>query len=106
MPQGARLFYVSGQVGVDLRGKLQAGIDKQVEQVWKNIGQVLKSAGMGYRRHRQDHHLPDRQPLHRALPRGARPFFPATPYPASTLLIVAGLADPGMLVEIEVVAAK
>ena len=28
------------------------------------------------------------------------------PYPASTLLIVQGLADPAMLVEIEVVAAK
>src|SRR5215467_6492211 len=49
VPQGARLFYVSGQVGVDSRGKLQAGIEKQVEQVWKNIGQVLKSADMGYR---------------------------------------------------------
>ena len=48
VPPGARLFYVSGQVGVDSRGKLQAGIDKQVEQVWKNIGQVLKSAGMGF----------------------------------------------------------
>jgi enamine deaminase RidA (YjgF/YER057c/UK114 family) len=33
-------------------------------------------------------------------------FFPKAPYPASTLLIVAGLADPGMLVEVEVVAAK
>ncbi len=30
----------------------------------------------------------------------------AAPYPASTLLIVQGLADPGMLVEIEAVAAK
>ncbi|HET6222404.1 MAG TPA: Rid family hydrolase, partial [Dongiaceae bacterium] len=47
VPQGARLFYVSGQVGVDSKGKLQAGIDKQVETVWKNIIQVLKSAGMG-----------------------------------------------------------
>ena len=28
------------------------------------------------------------------------------PYPASTLLVVAGLADPSMLVEVEVVAAK
>ena len=37
VPQGARLFYVSGQVGVDSKGKLQAGIEKQVEQVWKNI---------------------------------------------------------------------
>ena len=33
-------------------------------------------------------------------------FFTKEPFPASTLLIVAGLADPGMLVEIEVVAAK
>ena len=33
-------------------------------------------------------------------------FFPEPPYPASTLLIVAGLADPGMLVAIEAVAAK
>ena len=49
VPQGARLFYVSGQVGVDSKGKLKAGIENQVEQVWKNIAQVLKSAGMGYR---------------------------------------------------------
>ena len=33
-------------------------------------------------------------------------FFAEPPYPASTLLIVAGLADPGMLVEIEAVAAR
>ena len=25
------------------------GIDKQCEQVWKNIGQVLKAGGMGYK---------------------------------------------------------
>ena len=48
VPHGARLFYVSGQVGVDSKGKLQAGIEKQVEQVWKNIAQVLKSGGMSY----------------------------------------------------------
>ena len=34
---------VSGQVGVDAKGKLQDGIEKQAAQVWKNIGQVLKS---------------------------------------------------------------
>ena len=33
-------------------------------------------------------------------------FISSEPYPASTLLVVAGLADPAMLVEIEVVAAK
>ncbi len=49
VPQGARVLFVSGQVGVDSRGKLQAGIEKQCTQAWKNIGQVLKSAGMGFR---------------------------------------------------------
>ena len=49
VPAGARLLYVSGQVGLDRKGKLQPGFEKQAEQVWKNIGQVLKSAGMGYK---------------------------------------------------------
>src|SRR6266850_1404777 len=106
VPQGARLFYVSGQVGVDSRGKLQAGIDKQVEQVWKNIAQVLKSAGMGYRDvAKVNVFLTDSRfigPYRTVRDR----FFSEPPYPASTLLVVAGLADPGMLVEVEVVAAK
>jgi 2-iminobutanoate/2-iminopropanoate deaminase len=106
VPQGAQLFYVSGQVGVDSRGKLQAGIDKQVEQVWKNIAQVLKSAGMGYGDIvKVNVFLTDSRFI--APYRAIRDrFFPKPPYPASTLLIVAGLADPGMLVEVEVVAAK
>jgi enamine deaminase RidA (YjgF/YER057c/UK114 family) len=106
VPQGARLFYVSGQVGVDSRGKLQAGIDKQVEQVWKNIAQVLKSAGMGYRDIvKANIYLTDSRFIvpYRAV---RDRFFAEPPYPASTLVIVSGLADPGMLVEIEVVAAK
>ncbi|HYR65606.1 MAG TPA: RidA family protein [Reyranella sp.] len=106
VPQGARLFYVSGQVGVDSRGKLQAGIDKQCEQVWKNIAQVLKSAGMGYRDIvKVNVFLTDSRfigPYRTVRDR----FFSEPPYPASTLLVVAGLADPGMLVEVEVVAAK
>jgi enamine deaminase RidA (YjgF/YER057c/UK114 family) len=106
VPQGAKLFYVSGQVGVDSRGKLQAGIEKQVEQVWKNIAQVLKSGGMGFGDIvKVTTFLTDSRfivPFRTVRDR----FFPAPPYPASTLLIVAGLADPGMLVEIEVVAAK
>ena len=49
VPANARYLYVSGQVGVDSRGKLQQGFDKQAVQVWKNIGQVLKAGGMTYR---------------------------------------------------------
>jgi enamine deaminase RidA (YjgF/YER057c/UK114 family) len=106
VPQGARVLFVSGQVGVDSRGKLQAGIEKQCTQAWKNIGQVLKSAGMGFRDIvKVNVFLTDSRFIepYRAT-RAA--FIPAEPYPASTLLIVQGLADPGMLVEIEAVAAK
>ena len=106
VPEGARLFYVSGQVGVDGKGKLQAGIEKQVEQVWKNIGQVLKSGGMTFADVvKVNVFLTDSRFI--APYRAIRDrFFAKEPYPASTLLIVQGLADPGMLVEVEVVAAK
>jgi 2-iminobutanoate/2-iminopropanoate deaminase len=106
VPPGAKLLFVSGQVGVDGKGKLQVGIEKQCTQVWKNIGQVLKSGGMGYGDIvKVTVFLTDSRFI---VPyRAARDaFFPAAPYPASTLLIVQGLADPGMLVEVEVVAAK
>lgn len=101
----ARLVFVSGQVGVDSKGKLGAGIEKQVELTWKNIGQVLKSAGMGYKDIvKITGFITDARYM--AAYREVRGRFIGEPYPASTLVIVSGLADPGMLVEIEVVAAK
>ena len=106
VPQGARLFYVSGQIGVDPKGKLQVGIEKQVDQVWKNIREVLKSAGMGFKDVvKVTVFLTDSRfiPPYRAI---RDRYFRNAPFPASTLLIVQGLADPGMLVEVEVVAAK
>jgi enamine deaminase RidA (YjgF/YER057c/UK114 family) len=106
VPQGARLFYVSGQVGVDSRGKLQPTFEKQTAQVWKNIGQVLKSAGMTYRDIvKVTVFLTDSRFVgpYRTI---RDQFIAAPPYPASTLLVVAGLADPAMLVEVEVVAAR
>ena len=106
IPAGARLLSVSGQVGVNAKGKLQDGIDKQCEQVWKNIGLVLKAGGMAYKDIvKMTTFLTDS----RFIPasRVARDkVLPAAPYPSSTLLIVQGLADPAMLVEIEVLAAK
>ncbi len=89
-----------------LAAKLQAGIEKQCTQAWKNIGQVLKAAGMGFRDIvKINVFLTDSRFIgpYRA---SREQFIGAAPYPASTLLIVQGLADPGMLVEIEAVAAK
>jgi len=105
VPADARLLFVSGQVGVDSRGKILAGIDKQVTQVFKNIGQVLKAGGMGFKDVvKVNVFLTDSRfvPTYRSV----RDQFISEPYPASTLLIIQGLADPAMLVEIEVVAAK
>lgn len=105
VPPGLRTLWVSGQVGVDGKGKILPGIDRQCEQAWKNIGAVLKSAGMGYKDIvKIVGFLTDS----RYIPayRGARDKFLSEPWPASTLLIVEGLAAPEMLVEIEVVACK
>ena len=82
-----------------------AGFEKQAVQVWKNIGQVLKAGGMGYKDIvKMTTFLTDTRfvgPTARCATSSS-----SAPYPASTLLIVAGLADPAMLVEIEVMAAK
>ena len=106
VPPGARVLYVAGQVGLDSKGKLQPTFEKQAVQAWKNIGQVLKAAGMGYRDIvKITSFITDGRYL--MANRAARDqFITSDPYPASTLLVVQGLADPAMLVEIEVVAAK
>jgi enamine deaminase RidA (YjgF/YER057c/UK114 family) len=105
VPEGARVVFVSGQVGMDSRGKLQPTFEKQAVQAWKNIGQVLKAAGMGYKDIvKITSFITDGRYL--LANRAARDQFITEPYPAATLLVVAGLADPAMLVEIEVVAAK
>lgn len=105
IPPGARTVYVSGQVGLDGNGKLQDGIEAQCEQVWKNIGEVLKAADMAYGDIvKITSFLTDSRFI--VANRAARDKFIREPYPASTLLIIQGLADPAMLVEIEVIAAK
>lgn len=106
IPAGARLLSVSGQVGTAPDGKLAPNIEAQCEQVWKNIGEVLKAGGMGYKDIvKMTTFLTDSRfiPASRAA-RDA--VLTEAPYPSSTLLIVQGLADPAMLVEIEVLAAK
>ncbi len=105
VPPEARLLFLSGQVGYDGKGKLPPGIEKQCENTWKNIGQVLKSAGMGYGNIvKLTGFITDARFM--AAFREVRGKFLKEPFPASTLVIVSGLADPGMFVEIEAVAAK
>ena len=106
VPQGARLYYVSGQVGIGPDGKLQPTFEKQAEQVFTNLGEVLKSAGMTFKDVvKVNIFLTDSRYVepYRAI---RDKFIKEAPYPASTLLIVQGLADPAMLLEVEMIAAK
>ena len=46
VPANARWLYVAGQVGVKADGEVAGGPKAQVDQAWKNVLAVLKSANM------------------------------------------------------------
>lgn len=102
---GARWYFISGQVGANLEGKILEGEEAQHVQTWENVMALLASAGMGAgdivrinAYVTQDSGIP--------IYREVRDRFMGEHRPASTLLVISGLASPDMLVEIEVVAAK
>ena len=101
----ARRLIISGQVGAKQDGTTVKGIEAQTEQVFDNLEAVLKAAGMelkdvvkivSYCVGREN--LPGMRSV-----RGRRLSGHA---PTSTLLIVAGLANPDYLIEIEAEAVK
>ena len=104
-PVNARWLFISGQVGVHADGRVGKDAREQAEIVWANIQAILASAGMSVRdivklttySVSPDHLKALRDVRERAL---------AGHKPASTLLIVAGLAQPQWLVEVEAYAAK
>jgi len=104
-PANARWLHISGQLGIDADGKLQAGTAAQADQAWSNILNILAAAGMG----------PEDlvkvttfivDPADVATVRGAREKALGQVRVASTLLVVQGLASPQYRIEIEAVAAK
>lgn len=104
-PLGARWLTVSGQVGVRPDGALAEGFEAQYEQALRNVLAVVAAAGMK---------AGDIVKLTTFMLDGAdvpkareiRLRLMGDAAPASTLVLVAGLASPAWLVEIEAVAAK
>lgn len=99
------LVFLRGQVGTDFEGNTVGIGDPaaQAEQAMRNVKQLLEEAGSEL-----DHickitvYLTDRayrEPVYRVIGRWLRGVFPV-----STGLIVAGLAQPQWLMEIDVVA--
>lgn len=104
VPPGARWLFVTGQVGIDVDGRIATDIDQQCQLAWTNILTILADADMGVGDLvRVNAYLTDRR--HIEPYRIARDALLKPPYPASTVLVVADLALPAFLVEIEAVAA-
>ena len=100
---GARFLYVSGQVGADLDGSIPDNEELQHELAWRNVLAILGAQGMSAR-DLVDCHVYITRPSSIGLYRQVRDRMLGGAKPAATLLVVAGLADPRLVVEVSVVA--
>jgi enamine deaminase RidA (YjgF/YER057c/UK114 family) len=101
----AGLVLVSGQVAWDEQGEVvgRGSVDEQAEQVFTNVERALEAAGSSVDRlARVTVYLTDLE--HVAAFRAVRERRLAGCRPASTLVIVASLVDPDLLVEIDAIA--
>ena len=104
------MVYLAGQVACDASGKLvgEGNFEAQVEQVFKNVKLALEAAGatmadiVKLNTYIVADVAPSEVPKMRAI-RGR--YLGAGKPPASTLVYVSRLAQPGWLIEIEAVAA-
>lgn len=97
---GGKRLVISGQIGVRPDGSFAEGGEAQVAQALANLGAILAAHGMGPANIvKMGVFLTERAliPTWRAQREG----FLGTHAPASTLLLVAGLADPRLVFEVE-----
>jgi len=100
-----RFLFGAGQTGVSADGAVGTGIVEQSEMVWRNIGEVLASAGMEISDIVQlNMLLIDREDFSGAI--GVRDAALGEHRPASTLMYITGLARPEWLIEIDYIAAR
>ena len=106
VPPNADWLVVSGQVGMNKNGKLANGVQRQTVQAFKNIIACLKANGMtASDLVKITVFLTDARFVDE-FREGRDQVLKGDALPASTLLIVPGLASSEMLVEIEATAAK
>jgi enamine deaminase RidA (YjgF/YER057c/UK114 family) len=99
-------IYIAGQVAQDEHGQLVGAGDfvAQANQVFENLEKALAAAGAGFGDLvKTTIYVTD--PRYREALRDVRSkYLGSAPLPASTLVVVAGLAQPEYLLEIEAVA--
>ena len=104
VPEGSRLLYISGEVGVLPDGTVPETIEAQAEACWRNIIAILADAGMGV----EDlvkitTYLVRSEDVVAAGAARAKHFGDARP--GSATIIIKALVNPALLIEIEAVAA-
>ena len=105
VPAGARWLITAGQVGIAPDGTLVKDPEAQIEQVWKNVAALLAAADMAPEDLVKltiylidvEHFVTNRK--YREAELGGVKC-------AATGVLVAGLADPAMVIEVDVYAAK
>lgn len=101
---GARYLFVAGQVGATVAGEIPEDPARQHQLAWENVLAILGAAGMDHRSIVDAHvYITDRS--HIGLYRETRDRMLKGHRPAATLLVVSGLADPKLVMEVSVVAA-
>ena len=102
---GSRLIHTSGQVAVDADGTIPPGWAEQTRLVFRNLTEVLATAGATWADVvKLTYYVTgvEELPAVRAV---RDEFVDVTRPPASSLVQVAGLFRPGLLIEVEAVAA-
>ena len=105
VPPGARWLYTAGQLGILPDGTIPEGAGAQAEIIWAGFVTILAAAGMGIENIVKTNAfltaIADRPAYHEVRLRYLGDF-----RPTSTLVVVAGLAQPEFRLEVEMVAAK
>jgi 2-iminobutanoate/2-iminopropanoate deaminase len=105
MPTHGRRLIISGQVGVGPDGTVLEGYERQAEQVWANIIALLAAADMGLT-NLVSIRVYDVAPGNVAAYRTIRDRVLNGHLVAATYVVLAGLASPQFLTEIEAEAVK
>ncbi len=107
----SKFVFIAGQLALDRDGNVvgKGDIEKQAAQVFANLGRALSAAGGGWKNVVQFMSFVTRREDIAGIAawrkREFAAFYPDGAYPPNTLLIVGGLSNEQLLLEVQAIAA-